>query len=577
VKGWPSVARSLVLSALCAAPAVGCAAASNGGSSAITGGGAATGSGGVSYGSGGSIYSGTGGSTGGCVTDTCVPPLTAAVAWGVEIDPMSSAPASASPYAHTQFASRNLAADASFMVKTASTVTIVFSPATNGGPVPSNANAILTVSPIVPGRPDLVYQGAAVAAGGTTTAMLLVPQDAFNTPATLSLIPLPPADQQTPVYPFSVMVSANIAVAFPAGDLLTSGQLLDSLQNQPPATFVAKVFQNGVQVSNAPLTQADGTFQLQIPAAATASPLTLELLPTSSDPWVTSAPFTLMAGNRLGTITLPAYTHANSFSVAVTNGTTGLAAIFVRAQTSFGATAGSGTLTGTAQYAAAGTTDSAGNVSLQLLPGSTYAIAATPPAGSLYASQCVPMVKTVTGGGPTGSSAPNVNTIVATLRPVLTGKVRTASLSPLSSVSVTATGTPDASPPCAAPAPTTVSATTDATGTFQLPLDPGTYQIDYDPPAGSAAPRATEWGVSVSGAAPVQHDLTLPQGALVTGSVIGSQREALAGAVVRFFQPRCTGPADCLGPNRIAPLLIGKALTDSQGRFRMVVADPAVR
>ena len=223
---------------------------------------------------------------------------------------------------------------------------------------------------------------------------------------------------------------------------------------------------------------------------------------------------------------LPAYVKAESFSVAVTNGTTALSGVSVRAQTSLGATAGSGTLSGTAQYAATGRTDTAGNVGLQLLPGSTYAIAANPPAGSPYASQCVPMVKTVSGGSSNGGTAPSVNKVVAPMRPVLKGTVRTAAGMFVPNVSVSATGTPDASPPCAAPGTVTASTTTDATGVFQLPLDPGTYQLDYDPPAGSAAPRLTEWAVTVSGTGTVAHDITLPSGALVVGSVSGGQRRS---------------------------------------------------
>ncbi|HVV16668.1 MAG TPA: carboxypeptidase-like regulatory domain-containing protein [Polyangia bacterium] len=440
--------------------------------------------------------------------------------------------------------------------------------------MPTNANAVLTVPSMVPGRPDLVYQSATAAAGGTTTAMLTLPQDAFSLAATLSLIPLPPSDQQVPVYPFSVTVSSSIAVTLPAGDVLTSGQLLDSL-NRPPATFVAKVFQNGVQVSNAPLTQADGSFQLLIPAAAAAGPLTLELLPTASDPSVISNPFTVTGGGKLGTITLPAYVKADSFSVAVTNGKTALSGVSVRAQASLDMTQGSGIVSGTAQYAATGRTDSAGNVGLPLLPGPIYAIAATPPAGSPYASGCVPMVKTVSGASSNGGVPPNVSTVVALMRPLLKGTVRTATGMLIPNVSVSATGTPDASPPCAAPAALTASTTTDATGTFQLPIDPGTYQIDYDPPAGSAAPRLTESAVTVSGTGTLPHDMTLPAAALVIGSVRGGQGEALSSAVVSFFQVRCTGPADCQGANRVAPLLVGKALTDPQGRFRMVVPAPA--
>ncbi len=40
--------------------------------------------------------------------------------------------------------------------------------------------------------------------------------------------------------------------------------------------------------------------------------------------------------------------------------------------------------------------------------------------------------------------------------------------------------------------PAVTGTTTDATGSFTLPLDPGTYQLEYDPPAGSPFPRMIE-------------------------------------------------------------------------------------
>ncbi|HVY36423.1 MAG TPA: carboxypeptidase regulatory-like domain-containing protein [Polyangia bacterium] len=568
-----SFALRAALLVLMAAGCAGSGASSGGmvsGAGGSSGGGAAPGAGGSSAGYGGSTGAGTGGSSGGnCLTDACVPALATSTSWAVQVDPPSS-----SPYAPTQISSRDVSKDASFMTVAATSVTVTVAPPSGGGSVPATANVLLTMPPQIPGRPDAVYQSAAVASGGTTVATLVVPPGALGAPGSLSVIPLPPADQQAPVYPFSVQVSSMIAVTLPEGDLLVSGQLLDSLQNSPPPTFVARTFQNGAQVSSAPLLQPDGTFVLRLPATAAANLLTLELRPTSSDPWVTSAPFMVAAGTKLGTISLPAYVKADSFSVAVTNGTTPLPGVSVRAQTSLGATAGSGTVSGTAQYAVSGTTDTSGNVTLQLLPGSTYAIAATPPPGSLYASECVPMVRTVSGGTSNGAPAPNVKTIVAAFRPVLSGTIRTAANTPVPNVSVSAIGTPDPYPPCAAPATMTASTTTDTGGRFQLPLDPGTYQLDYDPPAGSAAPRLTEESVTVSQGGTVAHDVTLPQGALVAGTVIGSKGEALSSAVVRFFQVRCTGTSDCQGTKRVAPLLIGKALTDTLGRYRMVVPAP---
>jgi len=559
---------------LLAAVASGCAGANDGASALPPAMGGSVGTGGLPGGGGASTGHGSGGTSGGCLTDLCVPPLTGPVAWAVEVDPLSS-----SVYAHTQIVSRDVVNNPFLVAETANPVSLTFNGIPNGAPLPSTANTVLTIAPLVPGRPDVVYQSTAVSTGSAASAMLLVPDDALGMAASLSLIPLPPADQQTPVYAFSATVSSNVAVTLPVGDVLTSGQLLDSLQNRPPATFVAKAFQNGLQVSNAPFTQVDGTFQLEIPAAAAANPLILELLPTSSDPWVTSAPLTITTGTKLGTITLPAYVKADTFSVAVTSSTAPIApvsGVFVRAQSTLGATAGGSVVSGTAQYATSGTTDMSGNVTLPLLPGSTYAIAATPPPGSVYASQCVPMVKTVSGGTSNAGTPPNVKTIAAPLRPVLSGIIRTAGGVAVPNVSVSAIGTPDPSPPCAPPAAVTATTTTDGNGKYALPLDTGTYQVDYDPPAGSAAPRLTEWNVSVSGGAEVPHDVTLSPGALVVGSVSGAKGEALSSAVVRFFEVRCKGPSDCQGPNRVAPRLIGKALTDTQGRYRMVVpAQPA--
>lgn len=551
---------SLLTALLAPAIAVGCAAsgASNGGQFP---------------GTGGSINPGTGGSSGGCLTDVCAPPLTTPVSWAVEVEPPSS-----STYALTQFTGRDVSAQSPFVALTADTINVTFMAP---GSIPVTANVLLTVPPKVPGRPDIVYQAAAFSAGSIATATLSVTQDARASAATLSLVPLPPSDQQTPPYPFSVNMASNLIVTLPDTDVLISGQLLNALQNAPPAVFVARAFQNGVQVSNAPVTQADGTFQLRVPAAAAANPVTLELLPPSADPRVLSTAFTITAGKSLGTITLPAYTKANAFNVMVSNGVTGIAGIAVRAQVNLGPTGGSGTVAATAQYSAGATTDSSGTAALQLLAGSndqpvTYAITATPPAGSKYASTCIPAVATLSSGSTTNSgTAPTLQTIVPGFRPVLSGRVRTATGVPLSNVSITASGTPDRVGGCPAPAATSASATTDATGSYSLPMDPGTYQLDIDPPVGSVAPRLTEVGVTVPDEGLVTHDVTLPAGVLVKGLVIGDGGEPVASAAVRVFQPRCTGPSDCSGPGRIAPLLRGKALTDAQGQFRIVVADPA--
>jgi len=536
-----------------------------------TGGGASHGTG-----SGGSIGSGTGGAVGGCNTDAC--PLATPAVWDVEIDPPSS-----SSYALKQVLARDVSVDAGFRVAPPSSLSVAFAAAPHGGTLPTKANVALTVPPLIPGRPDLSYQVPAAIDSTSATATLALTSDALGTAGTISLVPLPTADQQMPPYSFATTLAATNALTLPEGDVLVSGQVTSAVQGTPNAQFVARAFQNGVLVSNAPLTQAkgtatDGSFQLQIPAAAAANPVTLEFTPTTTVPWVVSMPFSITAGKNLGTVSLPAYPPSNAFNIAVMAGNSGpgVAGVTVRAQTTIGPTAGTSGISATAQYTASGSTDAKGNVVLQLLPGSAnaplkYLLSAIPPPGSPYAPSCH-SVEVLPSGST--SAPPLLDTFTISNRPVLIGVIHTATRVPVPNVTVTATGTPDQQAGCPAPDPLTATTVADANGTFQLPLDPGTYQLDYDPPGGANAPRMTQTGVTVDGDPPAQ-DVMLPPGALVKGSVIGPDGAGVPSATVRFFERRCDGQApDCFGPNRTPPWLRGKALTDATGQFRMIVPIP---
>lgn len=536
-------------------------------------------------GSGGSSGAGSGGSVGGCNTDACL--LATPAVWDVQIDPPSS-----SSYALKQILATDVsvAPNTRFTVAPPSAVSVAFAGAPHGGTVPAKANVVLTVPPLIPGRPDLTYQTAVSAdsSGASAMATLALPSDAVGASSSVSLVPIPPSDGLMPPYSFTTTLAATNALTLPEGDVLVSAQVTNAVQGTPNVQFVARAFQDGVLVSDAPLTQAngtstDGTFQLRIPAAEAVNPVTLELRPSTTVPWVVSMPFSITAGKNLGTISLPAYPPSNGFNIAVATEDTGtaLAGATVRAQTTVGPTAGTSGVSATAQYTASGSTDTKGNVVLQLLPGSgnapfKYLISVVPPAGSPYAVAC-DSVDALAGSPPGSTMAPpTLRTFMVTRRPVLIGVIRTAAGVPVANVTVTASGTPDQKAGCPAPDPVTASATADATGTFQLPLEPGTYQLDYDPPTGASVPRMTEWAVTIDGDPPA-HDVTLPPGALVKGSVIGPDGLGVPSASVRFFERRCIvgQPADCFGPDRTPPWLRGKALTDATGQFRMVVPIPA--
>jgi hypothetical protein len=416
-----------------------------------------------------------------------------------------------------------------------------------------------------------------------STATLTVPMDRLGSTTTLNLVPLPPADQQNAPHSFSVPLVDGQQIPLPADDVTIHGTLMAAI-GPLPATFVARAFQGGTQVSNAPPTQTNGAFPLVLPAAtATAGvPLTIQLTPQNSqmDPWFVSTPLSPPLPSL--SITLPAYITVNQFNLAVQSAddpTVKVSGAIVRAQTTLG-TSTVGT-TGTTEFARGGTTDANGVASLSLLPGSgnaplSYSITVTPPASSPYASQCA-VASDVRAGATTvnSPSAPMLTStpIMLTTRPVLTGTVTDGYGYQVANVSVTATPGPTASGACAAASTSPSSTTTDANGAFALPLDPGTYQLDYDPPSGSSAPRFTEpapFVVGVFDSGPLVHNVFLPAGGLVQGvALIAGSTQPLPSATIRIFEPRCSGAA-CTTP----PWLRGQTVTDGNGQFQIVVPLP---
>jgi hypothetical protein len=119
------------------------------------------------------------------------------------------------------------------------------------------------------------------------------------------------------------------------------------------------------------------------------------------------------------------------------------------------------------------------------------------------------------------------------------------------------------------PAPAT--GITDRDGGYQLLLDPGIYQFDYDPPAGAPVPRLTESNVPVTAGSNAKRVVQMLPGALIKGQVLGPDGAALSQAGVRFLEIACVGNDACYGRNRVEPILRGQTHTDADGTFRAVV------
>jgi hypothetical protein len=404
--------------------------------------------------------------------------------------------------------------------------------------------------------------------------------------ATVDLIPLSPADQQSPPFSFVIdTLAENNNLTIPTNNVWLSGILHDAVDQVPSRPFVARAFQQGRLVSNLSVisgngaSNADGSFRLAIPAATAMNPVTVEIWPQDAapkDPWFASDDWSLSLLD-MGVINLPAYQTPQTFLVTV-QGDRGesIDGAFVRAATELTPQAGGRTrfsqdgLTGSTADATA-----SGTLKMPLIPGTAttkrdYIVAVVPPPGTPFAATCAS--STVNGGG--GDNAPvPITAIVVSRRPVISGSVTNASGAPVANVMVTASRDPETARVCSmtdatATGPVMISTTTNAMGAFALALDRGAYQIDYDPPAGSWMPRLTEYNVAVSDDA--TRLVQLPQPALLEGQVSDADEKALADATIRIFEPRCAAGPDCKTP----PILRGETLTDKDGNFRVVVPMP---
>jgi hypothetical protein len=519
-----------------------------------------------------------GGGGGGCLTSDCVGVISMPAAWAIEIDPPGTANAALTELLPGSFGSGTLTLTADAPMSVGTTFT-----AGAGGTVPSAANVVLTFAPSIGGRPDLTYEAPAKIGSSTslTTGSLTVPSATMGRSATLQLIPLSPADQQIPPTSFAATIASTLAEMLPASYPSISGSVVAALAGTPPI-FIARAFQSGTQVSTAPATGADGTFQLLLSPSAAAGSVIVELTPQNqggADPWYTSS--AVQPGiNSLNQIVLPAYSQPNAFTLTV-EGSDDPASIvggaLVRAQATLASSA-----VGATDYSRAGTTGADGTVTLSLLPGTAttardYALTVIPPGGSLYATRCIPVVGVTVGG--TTTAPVSLLTVELDRRPVLTGTVTNAEGAPVGSVAITATAGPGATSGCANTNTPAVSSSTHANedGTFQLPLDPGTYQLDYDPPAGSSAPRLTESEmITISaGEGQISHPVNLPAAGVVQGTVSAPDGSPLTSATIRIFEVRCTSQAgDCSGSTRTAPWLRAQTATDATGTFRAVVPIP---
>lgn len=516
---------------------------------------------------------------GACVSGTCLSRALPPSAWDIEV-----APTTESTAAFTELLDATGPANA-YDLQAAAKVTVTGALATDANAATLKAaHVVLKVPALIPGRPQLQYETDLLPPGadGTVTFSLAVSSACLGRMGTLQILPTMPDDATHAPATFTMPVASSLSVAVPTKTLTVKGRVLTAL-GDPVGGLIARAFSSGALVSNVAATtgtnDADrGAFSLMVRASADGtppSPFTVEVEPAMSEspqPHFWTKPLMPSTSIDLGDVHMPAYGQPTTFKFAFqgddggADGGTDFANAVVRARTVL-----LDDMSATIDFVRSSVTDSAGNVSLDLLPGSTvakrlYDIAVVPPAGSPWAGTCLEMFPVVTGG------LQPVTTLRR--RAVVSGVVQGSDGLPVGGVVVIATRTA-VSPPtrcdALAGSPQAV-ATTMPDGTFSFPLDPGVYTVDLDPPAGAPYPRLTRPGVQVGvgadGASADAWRLRLPVGALLEGTVRNAAGKPVPLAGVRFYAPSCADAAAC--PTAV-PTLEAQARADANGHFRAVI------
>ena len=121
--------------------------------------------------------------------------------------------------------------------------------------MPSIAQVVLTVPSLIGGRPDLTFETGSI----SSIVTLQAPEGILARSATVDLMPLSPADQQSPPFSFAIdTLAQNNNLTIPTNSVWLSGTLHDAVDHVPSRPFVARAFQQGRLVSNLSVIAASG-------------------------------------------------------------------------------------------------------------------------------------------------------------------------------------------------------------------------------------------------------------------------------------------------------------------------------
>ena len=510
-----------------------------------------------------------------CTNGTCIP-RAARGSWAIELLPQSDSTAAQTQLADVSFS------DQKTNLLTADAKLTVTGDLPQGEASIGDSHVIATFQTPIPGYADLQFQTDWLTPSPFSIA---VPASMLNSNVTFLITPLPPRDlAQPPANIQGKLQTVNHLMVDHSSFFVTGTLVTPALDLS--GGFVAHALSGGQIVSNnATVGLGDGKFRVEIPkqvaqaaAAPSGQPITIEVVPSGSQystPRFMTPPITVTMDTDVGSLNLPAIGFATlfRFKVAGPDQKPVLGAL-VRAHAVLASDEN-----GSSELVRDGTTDANGNVDLPLLPGSnggaqSYDLSVIPPAGSALGISCTSGISISGSQNPGGAGTPPVAAQLSVpTKATLTGTIASADGSAVGGVAIAATRTAvDPNSNCASSvvAPP-ASGVSKADGSFQLLIDPGTYRLDFDPPASAAVPRLTQTGVVVSAGSAAMGSVQLPAGELVNGAVQGADGSPLPSVDVRFFQLACSGADQCYGPMRVQPILRAETRSDSTGAFQAVV------
>jgi hypothetical protein len=512
-----------------------------------------------------------------CTAGTCVP-RAAGGTWAIELLPTSD-----SPGAQTQLTAVNFSNDRQNIL-TADAKATITGDLPEGEALIGHAHVILTIQTPIPGHADLQFQTDWLTpkSGPPLPFSLTLPASTLGSNATFLLSALPPADDAQPPENIQIKLSTANHLMVDHTSFYVTARIMN-----PSGTFVAHALSGGQVVSNNAKVQSDGMFRVAIPkqvvqaaAAPSGQPITIEVVPSGSQystPRFTTPPITFGSNMEMdiGTLNVPAIGFAALFRFKVAGpDQKPVSGAIVRAHTVLASDE-----SGSSELVRDGTTDTNGNVDLPLLPslnGGTqnYDVSVIPPAGSAFGISCVSGVAINAAQNPGGAgSTPVAAQLSLPNKATLSGTIVNAAGSAVAGVAIAATRTAaDPTSNCASSIiGSSASGITLADGSFQIMVDPGTYRLDFDPPAGAAVPRLTQTDVVVTAGSSAMGSIGLPAGELVNGEVHASDGSLLPSVDVRFFRLACSGADQCYGTMRVPPILSAETHSDANGAFQAVV------